>query len=126
MVKLVPRCGSLVVRTLGTLPGRSLVRLPARAFCGKRRFLHDIRSLLHLVTWCFSEIRKWDEALVHRDACIFIFQVLYTALCTKNFQNVKSRSTIQEFFATQFCMKPVLANLNLKNCLLSARSTSAF
>ena len=32
---LVSRCGSLVVRALGTSPGRSLVRVQAIAFCGK-------------------------------------------------------------------------------------------
>ena len=32
---LVPRCGSVVVRVLGTSPGRSLVRVRAIAFCGK-------------------------------------------------------------------------------------------
>ena len=39
----------------------------AMPFCKKSWIFHDIRSLLHLVTWRFSEIRKWNEVLVHRD-----------------------------------------------------------
>ena len=42
---LVPRCGSVVVRVLGTSPGRSLVRVRAIAFCGKTWLFHDIWSL---------------------------------------------------------------------------------
>ena len=38
----VPRCGSLVVGALGTLPGRSLVRSRAWLFCKKTSIIHGI------------------------------------------------------------------------------------
>ena len=97
----VPRCGSLVVGALGTLPGRSLVRSRAWLFCKKTSIIHGIFFLC--AVWARPRLGgRFKRIQIAARICLLLFRITirYTYLVYQ-YGRYKSVASGTYFFTNQ-------------------------